>query len=99
MGSSLFLLPLPLAGEGWGGGGAASYTVCVERVSPTRIASSDAIRPPPQTGEVKRRGTGCLLGGLALRAGEHAFEPAADDRFRLAHDTGDELGAARDVMD
>ena len=35
-------LPLPLAGEGWGGGAAASQTVRVERVSPTRIASSDA---------------------------------------------------------
>jgi hypothetical protein len=35
-------LPLPLAGEGWGGGAAASQTVRVERVSPTRIASDDA---------------------------------------------------------
>src|SRR5713101_10149637 len=46
-------LPLPLAGEGWGGGAAASQTVRVERVSPTRIASVDAIRPPPQAGEVR----------------------------------------------
>jgi error-prone DNA polymerase len=46
-------LPLPLAGEGWGGGVSASHTVRVERVSPTRIASCDAIRPPPQAGEVK----------------------------------------------
>ena len=37
-------LPLPLAGEGWGGGVAASQTVRVER-APTRIASNDAIRP------------------------------------------------------
>ena len=46
-------LPLPLAGEGWGGGAAASHTARVERVSPTRIASCDAMRPPPQAGEVK----------------------------------------------
>ena len=38
-------LPLPLAGEGWGGGVSASHTARVERASPTRIASSDAIRP------------------------------------------------------
>jgi hypothetical protein len=43
-----------LAGEGWGGGAAAIRTVRVERVSPTRIASFDAMRPPPQAGEVKR---------------------------------------------
>jgi error-prone DNA polymerase len=47
-------LPLPLAGEGWGGGVAASHTVRVERVSPTRTASCDAIRPPPQAGEVEK---------------------------------------------
>src|SRR6478609_2555188 len=46
-------LPLPLAGEGWGGGAAASQTLRVER-APTRIASFDAIRPPPQAGEVKQ---------------------------------------------
>src|SRR5437016_9363143 len=40
-------LPLPLAGEGWGGGAAASHTARVERVSPTRIASGHAMRPPP----------------------------------------------------
>jgi error-prone DNA polymerase len=54
-------LPLPLAGEGWGGGASASHAVRVERDSPTRIASCDAIRPkselrssrPPQAGEVE----------------------------------------------
>src|SRR5256885_1408155 len=54
------VLPLPLAGEGWGGGASTSRTVRVERISPTRIASCDAIRPkselrssrPPQAGEV-----------------------------------------------
>ena len=54
------VLPLPLAGEGRGGGASASHTVRVERVSPTRIASIDTIRPkselrssrPPQAGEV-----------------------------------------------
>jgi error-prone DNA polymerase len=45
-------LPLQLAGEGWGGGASASQTVRVER-APTRIASNDAIRPPPQAGEVR----------------------------------------------
>ena len=46
------VLPLPLAGEGRGGGVTASHTARVERASPTRIASCDAIRPPPQAGEV-----------------------------------------------
>ena len=53
------MLPLPLAGEGRGGGASASHTARVERVSPTRIASIDTIRPkselrssPPQAGEV-----------------------------------------------
>ncbi|ULK96633.1 error-prone DNA polymerase [Bradyrhizobium sp. I71] len=45
-------LPLPLAGEGWGGGVSASDTLCVEK-APTRIASFDAMRPPPQAGEAK----------------------------------------------
>jgi error-prone DNA polymerase len=44
-------LPLPLAGEGWGGGVSASHTL-YER-TPTRIASCDAIRPSPQAGEMK----------------------------------------------
>jgi error-prone DNA polymerase len=54
------VLPLPLAGEGWGGGVSASHAARVERAFPTRIASIDAIRPkselrsprPPQAGEV-----------------------------------------------
>jgi hypothetical protein len=33
-------LPLPLAGEGWGGGVSASHTDRVEGASPTRIESS-----------------------------------------------------------
>src|SRR5260221_922382 len=37
-------LPLPLPGEGWEGGAAASHTPRVER-APTRIASFDAIQP------------------------------------------------------
>jgi hypothetical protein len=47
-------LPLPLAGEGWGGGAAAIHAVRVETVSPTRLASFDAMRPPPQAGEVQQ---------------------------------------------
>ncbi|MFB9265245.1 error-prone DNA polymerase [Bradyrhizobium erythrophlei] len=54
-------LPLPLAGEGWGGGISAGDALREER-APTRIASYDAIRPkselrssrPPQAGEVQR---------------------------------------------
>jgi error-prone DNA polymerase len=54
-------LPLPPAGEGWGGGLSASHTARVDGISPTRIASCDAIRPkselrssrPPQAGEVR----------------------------------------------
>src|SRR5579863_2916391 len=38
-------LPLPLAGEGWGGGVSTIRTVRVDRASPTRIASFDAMRP------------------------------------------------------
>ncbi len=45
-------LPLPLAGEGWGEGVSAGETLRVERAL-TRIASGDAIRPPPQAGEVE----------------------------------------------
>jgi error-prone DNA polymerase len=45
-------LPLPLAGEGWGGGVSARDTLRGERAL-TRIASFDAIRPLPQAGEVK----------------------------------------------
>src|SRR5438876_5336962 len=46
-------LPLPLAGEGWGGGVSTIRTVRVDRASPTRIASFDAMRPPPQAGAVE----------------------------------------------
>jgi error-prone DNA polymerase len=46
------VLPLPLAGEGWGGGVSASHALRGER-APTRIASFDAMRPPPQAGEVR----------------------------------------------
>ncbi|WP_454622259.1 error-prone DNA polymerase [Bradyrhizobium cenepequi] len=45
-------LPLPLAGEGRGEGVSAGETLRVERAL-TRIASGDAIRPPPQAGEVE----------------------------------------------
>ena len=43
-----------LRGESWGGGAAAIHAVRVEGVSPTRIASFDAMRPPPQAGEVQQ---------------------------------------------
>ena len=46
------VLPLPLAGEGRGGGASTSRAARGER-APTRIASIDAIRPPPQAGEVR----------------------------------------------
>ncbi|WP_376700252.1 Y-family DNA polymerase [Bradyrhizobium archetypum] len=46
-------LPLPLAGEDWDGSVGANDTVRVER-APTRITSCDAMRPPPQAGEVKQ---------------------------------------------
>ncbi|WP_426435012.1 Y-family DNA polymerase [Bradyrhizobium genosp. P] len=45
-------LPLPLAGEGWGGGLSTSPA---EERAPTRIASRDAIRPSPQAGEAKKQ--------------------------------------------
>jgi error-prone DNA polymerase len=45
-------LPLPLAGEGWGEGVSAGETLR-EETALTRIASGDAIRPPPQAGEVE----------------------------------------------
>ena len=45
------MLPLPLAGEGWGGGLSTSR---VEERAPTRSASVDALRPPPQAGEAKQ---------------------------------------------
>ncbi|MDI4235075.1 error-prone DNA polymerase [Bradyrhizobium sp. Arg237L] len=45
-------LPLPLAGEGRGEGVSTGDIFRVEKAL-TRIASSDAIRPPPQAGEVE----------------------------------------------
>jgi error-prone DNA polymerase len=47
------VLPLPLAGEGWGGGASTCETLS-EGKAPTRIASDAAIRPPPQAGEAKQ---------------------------------------------
>ncbi|QOZ20204.1 hypothetical protein XI02_38195 [Bradyrhizobium sp. CCBAU 21365] len=47
-------LPLPLAGEGWGGG-SLHESQCGESPHPYRIF--DAIRPPPQAGEVQRCAT------------------------------------------
>ncbi|MBR0756979.1 error-prone DNA polymerase [Bradyrhizobium jicamae] len=45
-------LPLPLAGEG--GVGVSPHRESHRGDTPTRIASDDAIRPPPQAGEVQR---------------------------------------------
>src|SRR3981189_802611 len=89
------LLPLPLAGEGWGGGAAASHAVRMERVSPTRIASFDAMRPLPQAGEVQQvRGQGAqpCPDSKAFRIGssERAVGFAANGRQQ--NDTG---GGAR----
>ncbi|MGY3623000.1 error-prone DNA polymerase [Bradyrhizobium sp. USDA 10063] len=46
-------LPLPPAGEGRGEGVSPGENLCVA-IALTRIASSDAIRPPPQAGEVEQ---------------------------------------------
>ena len=89
-------LPLPLAGEGWGGGVSASHIV--ER-APTRIASVDAIRPkselrssrPPQAGEVTETPTVVVakqnnalvisaLDDLAVRSGLAIGLPLANAR-------------------
>ncbi|PDT77851.1 indolepyruvate ferredoxin oxidoreductase family protein [Bradyrhizobium sp. C9] len=43
--------PLPLAGEGRGGGISTSH---IAETAPTRNASGDALRPPPHAGEAKR---------------------------------------------
>src|SRR6266702_4670898 len=72
--------PPPLAGEGWGEGVSTSDSQQEERAL-TRIASCDAMRPPPQAGEVKPTRSGMLrmwrvglLSGLALTATPaHAF--------------------------
>jgi hypothetical protein len=42
--------------RGWAGVGVFPQFTAFEldRISPTRIASFDAMRPPPQAGEVKR---------------------------------------------
>src|SRR5450432_3273116 len=72
-------LPLPLAGEGWGGGAAASRTVHVERVSPTRIASFDAIRPPPQAGEVQPEAPCIVVAKLNNALQISALDDAAAD--------------------
>jgi PQQ-dependent catabolism-associated beta-propeller protein len=72
--------PLPLGGEGWGGGVSTRENPQEERTL-TRIASIDAIRPPPQAGEVKPTRSGmlrmwrlALFTGLAFAATPvHAF--------------------------
>ncbi len=48
------MLPPPLAGEGWGGGlPHAKISVRMDFPHPHRIV--DAMRPPPQAGEVESR--------------------------------------------
>src|SRR5882724_247293 len=47
---------------------------------------------------VGREGGSRLFGGLATGAEQHAFEPASNDGFGLAHDARDEFGAARNVV-
>jgi hypothetical protein len=54
----LLALPLPLAGEGWGGGANRATDAGVWReISPTRRALR-ARRPPPQAGEVRKKARG-----------------------------------------
>ena len=52
-------LPLPLAGEGWGGGASAKRAGRVDRFPPpdarrTMLRIARARRPPPRAGEVKK---------------------------------------------
>src|SRR5436305_1520607 len=73
-------LPPPRAGEGWGEGVSTRENPQEEKTL-TRIAFVDAMRPPPQAGEVKPTRSGILrmwrvglLSGLALSATPaHAF--------------------------
>src|SRR5690348_8865442 len=44
-------------------------------------------------------GTARSFRRLALGAGQHALKPFAHDRFGVADDAGDELGAGGDVVD
>src|SRR6202158_5359699 len=80
-------LPLPLfAGEGWGGGGAASRTVRVERVPPPAPLRAET---SPQAGEVKR-----VRGNRALSVGndhDHALPRKAP------HPPADQLAGAQAV--
>ena len=73
------VLPPPLAGEGWGEGLSARESPLEARAL-TRIASFDAMRPPPQAGEVQRArkhiSRGWLLCGMAawlMAAPAHGF--------------------------
>ena len=86
-------LPLPLAGEGWGGGAAASQTLRVER-APTRIASFDAIRPPPQAGEVKQE-----VPSIVVTKQNNALQVFAldDAAARLGLEIGQPLANARAI--
>jgi error-prone DNA polymerase len=67
-------LPLPLAGEGWGGGVSASHTARVEKVSPTRRELRSR-RPkselrssrPPQVGEVREDWADRIIKARTLR--------------------------------
>src|SRR5882757_7740631 len=91
--STLSGLPLPLAGEGWGGGAAASQTLRVER-APTRIASFDAIRPPPQAGEVKQE-----VPSIVVTKQNNALQVFAldDAAARLGLEIGQPLANARAI--
>ena len=73
LGACTAALPLPLAGEGWGGGASAENSSSGE-ASPTRRALR-ARRPPPQAGEVRQQTL--VRGARAWRAGWR-MEPCSE---------------------
>jgi protein ImuB len=84
-------LPLPLAGESCGGA-AASQTLRVERIFPTRIASIDAL--PPQAGEVKQQAP-CVV--VAKQNNALVIYAVDDAAARLGLEIGQPLANARAI--
>ncbi|WP_454630241.1 error-prone DNA polymerase [Bradyrhizobium cenepequi] len=92
--------PLPLAGEGRGEGLSAGENLREEKAL-TRIASGDAIRPPPQAGEVKLKQFPASFRGTrsvnpeSRDSGSGPDGPSRNDGVEKDEDWADRIVAAR----
>src|SRR6266849_995900 len=81
-GNNRSALPLPLAGEGWGGGAASEVDVTWQAVSPTRRALSSAIAEAPLRRSYLRT---AAEGGLCSPASGRGELHPRTDRFNQNH--------------